>query len=146
MGLNKFLSPEEQKAIVQSIKDAELCTSGEIRVHIEPKCSSANPIERAIQVFQALKMYETKERNGVLIYIAYKSHNFAIIGDKGINERVPNNFWDTEKATLAEYLRANKPGEGICKVIAQVGDNLKCYFPHQDDDENEQSDEISYSE
>lgn len=145
-GLDKFLSPDEQRAVVQSIKDAELHTSGEIRVHIEPKCPTASPIERAVQVFGELKMHETKERNAVLIYIAYKSRNFAIIGDKGINERVPADFWNCEKDTLATYLRAGNPCEGICMVIAQIGENLKNYFPHQDDDINEQSDEISYSE
>lgn len=145
-GLDKFLSPDEQRAVVQSIKDAELRTSGEIRVHIEPKCASSSPFDRAVDVFNELKMYETSERNGVLIYIAYKSHNFAIIGDKGINERVPSDFWNSEKETLACHLRAGNPCKGICEVIAQIGENLKSYFPHQDDDINEQSDEISYSE
>ncbi len=145
-GLDKFLSPDEQRAVVQSIKDAELRTSGEIRVHIEPKCPTALPMERAVQVFGELKMYETKERNAVLIYLAYKSRNFAIIGDKGINERVPADFWNCEKDTLATHLRAGNPCKGICKVIEQIGENLKNYFPHQDDDINEQSDEISYSE
>ncbi|MGN1246867.1 MAG: TPM domain-containing protein [Muribaculaceae bacterium] len=146
MGLKNFLKEEEQRAIVAAIGEAEKRTSGEIRVHVEPQCKCDNPLDRAVEVFAKLGMHETRERNGVLIYIAYRSHRFAIIGDKGINERVPADFWETEKSTLATYLRDGKPAEGLCKVIMQVGENLSKYFPHQDDDINEQSDEISYSD
>lgn len=146
MGLKNFLNEDEQRAIVSAIGEAEKCTSGEIRVHVEPKCKSGNPLDRAVEVFGTLKMHETRERNGVLIYIAYRSRQFAIIGDKGINERVPADFWETEKSTLADYLKAGKPAEGLCRVIMQVGSNLSKYFPHRDDDINEQSDEISYSD
>ena len=146
MGLKKFLSESDQKAIVESIKAAELCTSGEIRVHVEPDCKVSNPLDRAVEVFGLLKMHETRERNGVLIYIAYNSHQFAIIGDKGIDERVPANFWEGAKTTLAGFLKQGKAAEGICRVISEVGDNLSLYFPHKDDDINEQSDEISYSD
>ena len=146
MGLKKFLSESDQKAIVESIKAAELCTSGEIRVHVEPDCKVANPLDRAVEVFGLLKMHETRERNGVLIYIAYNSHQFAIIGDKGIDERVSANFWEGAKTTLAGFLKQGKAAEGICRVISEVGDNLSLYFPHKDDDINEQSDEISFGE
>ena len=146
MGLKKFLSESDQKAIVESIKAAELCTSGEIRVHVEPDCKVSKPLDRAVEVFGLLKMHETRERNGVLIYIAYNSHQFAIIGDKGIDERVPANFWEGAKTTLAGFLKQGKAAEGICRVISEVGDNLSLYFPHKDDDINEQSDEISFGE
>ena len=108
MGLKKFLSESDQKAIVESIKAAELCTSGEIRVHVEPDCKVANPLDRAVEVFGLLKMHETRERNGVLIYIAYNSHQFAIIGDKGIDERVPANFWGRCENHSCRILEAGK--------------------------------------
>lgn len=146
MGLNNFLKEDEQRAIVACIGDAEKLTSGEIRVHVEPQCKCGNPLDRAVEVFANLGMHKTRERNGVLIYIAYRSRRFAIIGDKGINERVPADFWENEKSTLASFLSAGKSGEGLCKVIMQVGENLSKYFPHKDDDVNEQSDEISYSD
>ncbi|MDD6777926.1 MAG: TPM domain-containing protein [Bacteroidales bacterium] len=146
MGLEKFLKDEEQRAVVAAIVEAEACTSGEIRVHVEPKCKCGNPLDRAVEVFGKLGMHETRERNGVLIYIAYASRQFAIIGDRGIDERVPADFWENEKRMLASYLREGRPCEGLCKVIGQVGVNLSEYFPHKDDDVNEQSDEISYSD
>src|SRR5690554_778248 len=99
MSNKKFISKEEQDLIVKAIERAELNTSGEIRVHIESECK-LDPIARAVTVFNKLKMNKTKERNGVLIYIAWKSRKFAIIGDIGIDEKVPENFWDKEREIL----------------------------------------------
>lgn len=113
-------------------------------MHVEPTCKCKNPYERAVEVFDKLKMYETEARNGVLIYVAYKSRQFAIIGDMGINEKVGVCFWETEKNVLADYLKAERPAEGLCEVIKMIGENLSKYFPCQKDDVNELSDEISY--
>lgn len=146
MPLIDFLTEAEQKRIVEAIGKAELRTSGEIRVHVEPKCKTADPVKRAVAVFDSLRMYETKERNGVLIYVAYQSRKFAIIGDCGINNRVSDGFWDEEKSTMLKHLSAGNAADGICQVIAQVGESLAEYFPWTPDDVNEQSDEISYSE
>lgn len=146
MGLSSFIPVEGQKQIVDAIEKAERLTSGEIRVHIEPKCKSESAYERAVEVFDQLKMHETAARNGVLLYIAYKSHKFAIIGDKGINEVVPENFWDTAKDLLAGHLAAGSAVGGICTVISMAGENLAKFFPVQEDDINEQSNEISYGE
>lgn len=146
MKLTDFLPKSQQNAIVESIKAAELLTSGEIRVHVEPKCPTDDPCTRAVEVFSELKMYQTQQHNAVLIYLAYNSHKFAIIGDSGINSKVPEGFWNDERDLLAQHLRTGKAGEGVCQVIMQVGEKLKSYFPHQDDDINEQSDEISFGQ
>ena len=146
MALSDFIPEEGQKKIVDAIVAAEKRTSGEIRVHVEPQCKLADPYRRAIEVFNELKMYETRQRNAVLVYVAYDSHVFAIIGDSGINERVGAGFWSKEKDTLAAYLRQGDPVGGLCEVIGQIGESLSSYFPWQKDDINEQSDEISYTE
>lgn len=144
MALESFLDKDSQCKVVEAIGVAEKCTSGEIRVHVEPNCKCKNPYERAVEVFDKLKMYETEARNGVLIYVAYKSRQFAIIGDMGINEKVGACFWETEKNVLADYLKAERPAEGLCEVIKMIGENLATYFPYQKNDVNELSDEISY--
>lgn len=144
MGLNSFLNKEQQQRVVAAIGAAERCTSGEIRVHVEPKCKAQSVLDRAVEVFNQLKMYATLHRNGVLIYIAYRSHDFAIIGDKGINERVPDSFWDEEKGLLARFLKDGNPCAGLEETIRMIGDRLAEYFPATTDDKNEQSDEISY--
>ena len=96
MDLKEFISLADNEKIVAAIKEAELNTSGEIRVHIESTCKS-NPYDRAVYIFNYLKMYKTVARNGVLIYVAVKSQKFAIIGDEGINNAVPDDFWDKIK-------------------------------------------------
>lgn len=146
MSLKDFIPKDGQTKVVKAISVAEKCTSGEIRVHIEPHCKSGDPYRRAVEVFNELKMYETRQRNAVLVYVAYNSHMFAIIGDKGITERVGNDFWNEEKEILRNHLRHNDPVGGLCKVIEQIGNNLSAFFPWTEDDINEQSDEISYNE
>ncbi len=146
MPLIDFLSEQEQRQVVAAIGEAELRTSGEIRVHIEPKCKMSDPMARAVKVFDKLGMFATRQRNGVLIYVAYESRKFAIIGDCGINERVPEGFWNSEKDLMLSYLKENRAAEGICAVIGQIGERLAEYFPWDEDDVNEQSDEISFSE
>jgi len=143
VGANLFISKAEQALIVKAIESAELNTSGEIRVHIESSCKS-DPVERAIFIFNKLKMFQTKERNGVLIYIAFKSRKFAIIGDIGINAKVSANFWDDVKNKLLNYFALGDIVSGLTLAIFMSGEKLKEYFPYQTDDTNEQSNEISF--
>ncbi len=146
MSAGDFLTKEERSLIVKSIEKAELNTSGEIRVHIESVCKEEDPVKRAVYVFDKLKMYKTAQRNGVLIYLAYKSRKFAIIGDSGINEKVPAGFWDNAKDRLLTNLKEGKVVDGLCEAIDMAGVSLKNYFPYQTDDINEQSNEISFGE
>lgn len=146
MPLSDFLSEQEQQRIVAAIEVAEKRTSGEIRVHVERRCKDRDVMRRAARVFNDIGMYATRERNSVLIYVAYESRVFAIIGDCGINDRVPENYWEGEKDVLASHLRQGRAADGICAVIESIGCRLAQYFPWSEDDINEQSDEISYSE
>jgi uncharacterized membrane protein len=134
---------DEEARIVEAIRLAELKTSGEIRVHIEKRLEKS-ALEDAKQTFQRLKMHETRDRNGVLILLAPIERTFAIIGDKGIDERVPAGFWDAERDLMADYFRKGKHCEGLVLVIDQIGDRLQEFFPITEDDTNELSNEISY--
>ncbi len=145
MAAKVFLTKEEQEQIIKAIESAELNTSGEVRVHLESTCKG-DPVERAVYIFDKLKMYKTKERNGVLIYIAFDSRKFAIIGDSGINAKVPDGFWDEEKEILLAALKEDRAAEGLVSVIDIAGKSLKEFFPYQKDDTNEQSNEISFGE
>ena len=123
---------------------AEKNTSGEIRVHLEKK-TSLEPIERAREVFQLLKMEQTKDRNGVLIYIAVKSKKFAIFGDDGINAKVATDFWNCTKDIILEHLKAGNNKLALIKGIENAGNQLKKHFPFEDDDTNELPNEITKS-
>jgi uncharacterized membrane protein len=139
----QFFTDAERKQIVQAITEAELMTSGEIRLHIEAKCNKENVIERASEVFFQLKMNETANHNGTLIYLAYEDKKFAILGDKGINEVVPANFWDGIKEVMSGHFKQGEFLQGVLFAITETGSHLKQYFPLKDDDKNELSNEIS---
>jgi len=137
-----FLTSEEEQEIVAAIGRAEKNTSGEIRVHIEKETSIA-AIDRAVEVFQQLQMGNTKERNGVIIYVAVKSKLFAIYGDKGINEKVNDDFWDCTKDVIAKHFREGNFKQGLVEGVLNAGEQLKKHFPYQDNDTDELSNEIS---
>lgn len=140
----QFLNKKEEKRIISAIQQAENNTSGEIRVHIEATCENADPIERAMEVFASLGMHKTKLRNGTLIYIATQDKKIAIWGDKGINKIVDDNFWQDELDLLTRYFKKNEFAAGIAEAVLHVGDKLKQFFPHKNDDKNELPDDISY--
>ena len=144
MSARSFFTKEEQQKIVAAIREAELNTSGEIRVHIENHCKE-EALERAAEVFYNLKMDRTAARNGILFYLAVKDHKFAIIGDEGINREVERDFWNDIKDEMIYNFKENKFAEGLIAGILKCGDKLKKYFPYQNDDVNELSDEISFS-
>ena len=145
MKVKEFIGNHGKLQIEQAIKEAELNTSGEIRVHIESKCPQ-DPLQRAVYIFNYLKMFNTQARNGVLIYVAVESRKFAIIGDAGINKVVPDNFWNSIKENMGAAFSQGKYIDGLVEAIRVAGVSLKRYFPYQSDDINEQPDEISFGE
>ena len=144
MDARKFFTTEQQHEIVEAIRQAEANTSGEIRVHIENHCRG-DIMDRSAMVFNILKMNETAERNGVLIYLAIKDKKFSIIGDEGINKMVEHDFWNDVKDTMAGHFRSGNFTEGIIQGVLRVGEKLKTFFPHKSDDINELSDDISFN-
>lgn len=138
-----FLDKEGRELIVSAIKEAEKNTSGEIRVHIDDVCNG-DAYSKAVEVFYKLGMDKTVSRNGVLIYVACNSKVFAIVGDKGINDAVPENFWHDVSAHIHDSFSAGHFAEGLADAVMMAGAKLKDYFPYTPDDVNEQSDEISY--
>jgi uncharacterized membrane protein len=137
------LSDAEQEKIKQSIKWAEKSTSGEVRVCLEKKCK-IDVLDRAVVCFKDLEMHKTKLNNGVLIYVATDDQKFAIIGDKGINSVVPENFWDSTKNLMTSHFKNGDLAEGISIGIIEAGKQLKKYFPHHTGDTNELSDDIVF--
>ncbi len=143
MNASSFFTKDQQSQIVAAINEAESNTSGEVRVHIETT-SKGDVLDRAAWIFGKLGMHKTKERNGVLFYLAVEDRKFAVIGDGGINAKVPEGFWDDVKELLAKNFRDGKFTEGLSEAIILAGSHLKTHFPHQKDDINELSDEISF--
>ena len=145
MSPKDFLGKDNELLITKAIEKAEHQTSGEIRVHLENKCGE-EVLDRAAWLFKKLKMHETKDRNGVLIYLSINDRKFAIIGDAGINKVVPAEFWNENKEMMIGHFKKGEFAIGLMKGIEKAGEQLKQFFPYQENDVNELSDEISYGE
>ena len=140
-----FFSKEDQILIKQAIEEAEKNTSGEIRIHIENKCPD-DVMDRAAFLFAKLEMHKTQLRNGVLFYLAIHDHKFAILGDAGINAKVPKSFWNHTNEETLGYFKQGEFAKGLSEGIKMAGQQLKTHFPYQDDDVNELSDDISFGD
>lgn len=138
-----FFSPDDEAQIIAAIQAAEKNTSGEIRVHLHEKIDKTL-MKDAQKAFTKMGMHRTAARNGVLIFLVPLQKQFAILGDQGIDQVVPEDFWDVVKEKMQIQFRAGDFVAGVCDGIQEVGEQLKSYFPYQSDDKNELPDEISY--
>jgi uncharacterized membrane protein len=136
------LSKQEEQQVIAAIQSAERGTSGEIRVHFQRRVKE-NLLDAAKKTFLGLRMQNTRLRNAALIVVFLESRKFAILGDKGINEAVPDNFWDETRDLMGAFFRQGKMAEGLCAGIAQIGEKLKAFFPAGDDNPNELDDALT---
>lgn len=139
-----FLSASEELEVIDAIRVAEKNTSGEIRVHLEAH-SKNDTVKHAQKIFQLLHMDNTKNSNGVLIYVAVEDKNFVILGDSGINKVVPNNFWESTRDVIQQNFKDGTVKKGLIEGILMAGEQLKKHFPYKLGDSNELSNEISKS-
>ncbi|HET6226448.1 MAG TPA: TPM domain-containing protein [Bacteroidia bacterium] len=143
MRAKDFFTDLQKKQIQQAIAYAESNTSGEIRVHVDNECK-VDVLDQAANVFHQLGMDATVLRNGILFYLAITDRKFAILGDKGINEKVPADFWDNIKEVILDHFKKEEFTQGLSRGIEMAGEKLKLYFPHQDNDTNELSNDMSF--
>ena len=140
-----FFSPAEKNQIVAAIREAEQQTSGEVRVYIESHCRFVDPLDRAAEIFWLLKMEHTEARNAVLVYIAIRDRQLAILGDKGIHEKVGEVFWNQEVNKIISQFRRVGYADAIVKMILDIGAALKFHFPFdRKTDVNELPDDIVF--
>ena len=146
MTQREFLAKLDQARIVAAIQDAERATSGEIRIHVQPKAMGGDIRTVAEKTFERLGMTRTALRNGVLLFIATEEQRFVILGDQGIHEKVPAGFWDEIAAKLTIRFKNEEFTDGIVDAIAAAGAQLGQYFPRAVDDINELPDTIDVEE
>lgn len=138
-----FLSAQDEMRVIEAIRVAESNTSGEIRVHLENTVKDNDAFNRAAQVFDFLHMNNTKHSNGVLIYVAVEDKTLVIMGDKGINDVVPNNFWESTKDAMISQFKNNEVAQGLIDGVLSAGKQLQSHFPRKAHDTNELGDTIS---
>jgi uncharacterized membrane protein len=146
LNINDYFTEEQQKKITAAIAEAERSTSGEVRVHLEKKCAGDDPVKRAEKIFHQLKMDATELHNGILFYLAFESHHFAVIGDKGIHEKVHQEFWNEIKDKTLAHFKKQEFTEGLVESILECGRQLKKYFPYKEGDKNELQDDLTFGD
>ena len=139
-----FFTAEEQRQLVEAIRNAESHTSGEVRVFVESHCKYVDPVDRAKEIFFNLKMDHTQDRNAVLFYIALKDHQLALFGDEGIYTRLGAEYWNKEVRLIIDAFSRQDIIGGICKCVTDIGSALKQQFPYEKNDKNELPDEIIF--
>lgn len=112
-------------------------------MHVESRCKE-EVLDSAAYWFEKLEIHKTEQRNGVLFYLAMEDHKFAILGDAGINAKVPENFWDEIREYMLTKFKNGQFVDGLTEAILRAGEQLRVHFPYQTDDVNELSDEISF--
>jgi uncharacterized membrane protein len=138
-----FLTEQEQDLVTSAISDAEKLTSGEIRIAVEKNCQDG-AFERATAYFSKLGMDKTSLHNGVLIYLAYEDHKFAIIGDSGIHRVVPPDFWETTQVAMQAHFAGGNIVNGLIAGVRLAGERLATHFPHRNGDINELPNDIIF--
>ena len=146
MNHKTIFTEAEKTALVAAIKQAELHTIGEIKVHVDNTCKE-EVLDKAVTVFNKLQMHQTKARTGVLIYIACKDRKMAILGDVAINQKVAPDFWHLTVNECIEYFKQEKYFVGVKETIEKVGTVLHNHFPASiESNENEISNDLSFGD
>jgi len=141
----EFFTADEKHQIVESIRKAEMQTSGEIRVYVESRCRFVEPLDRAAEIFWGLKMEQTAARNAVLVYVAIKDRQLALFGDQGIHEKVGHEFWNEKAGKILAHMNKESYPEAISRMVGEIGEALKLHFPFdRDNDKNELPDDIIF--
>jgi uncharacterized membrane protein len=139
--MKKFFDKIDHDRIVKAIAAAENNSSGEIRVHLHHR-SVSDPQAAGKKVFEKLGMTKTRHRNAVLIFVAPRSRNFAILGDAGIHERCGDDFWKKAAEDLSAHFRDGKFTDGLVATIESLGSVLATHFPREAGDRDELTNEL----
>lgn len=138
----ELLSPGELERVREAVRRAEERTSGEIRVHLDDTIVD-DVLDHAAFIFEELGMHRTQDRNGVLIYVSVAERRAAVIGDSGINAKLPDGYWNETLGVILEQFKADRYCEGLCMGVERLGEQLRAHFPRMNDDRNELSDDVS---
>ena len=144
MTRRQMMRAVDAERVKTAIGAAERMTSGEISVSVAP-LFWGNVEKAAQKAFARLGMIQTKEHNGVLIFVVPARRKFAVLGDRGIHERVGQEFWNRIAARLSEHFRSGHYTEGLVAAVEEVGLQLAAHFPYDaENDVNELADDIDF--
>lgn len=137
------LTEEDEQRVVRAIANAERDNRGEVRVHLEVKCPTTDPTRRAQQVYEKLKLDQTREDTGVLLYVATGSKVCAVWSGAGLFGRPIEGFWKSVTELVAERSRAGKLADGLVEALGRIGELLRQHLPGEDKAGNEVPDAVT---
>jgi uncharacterized membrane protein len=141
----ELFNEEDKQLIIEAVRNAEKRTSGEIRVFVESRCRYVDAMDRAADIFFGLKMENTANRNAVLIYVAIKDRQLAVLGDEGIHQKLGQEYWEAEVKKLINNFNKDDFAEGIRQCVTAIGEALYYHFPYdKQTDKNELPDDIVF--
>jgi uncharacterized membrane protein len=124
----------------------ELNTSGEIVVSIKEKRGLRQRRKSIRQLaeseFKRLKMGNTRDKTGILLFLVLQSKEFTVLADSGIHEKVGDSAWEGIRDLLAGHFKKGLFSEGIIKAVTTMGELLASHFPIKPDDTNELSNKV----
>jgi len=141
----RYLSREDEKAVVMAIGEAEKGNRGEVRVHVEASSPGEDPLNRAAALFGELGMGRTAEGTGVLLYVAVRDRRAAVYAGPGIHGAADKGFWQDTVNAVAGGFAAGEPAHGITLALEKIGTLLRTTVPGDDKSGNELPDEVTQS-
>ncbi len=142
MRTRAFLSKLEHDRIVQTIREAESKTSGEIRVFVQRGKLKSDPLAAAQKKFRQLRMHKTRERNAVLIFVAPRAHKFAVVGDQAIHEKCGDEFWQRVVTRMRTHFQNENFSDALVEAIKEIGSVMASHFPKTLGNANELPDDV----
>jgi len=131
------------KRIEDAVRQSETSHRGELRVAIEagvgllPLLRGATPRRRALEAFARLRVWDTEENCGVLIYLQLVDRDIEIVADRGISAKVGQAQWNAICHRMEEAFRARRFEEGVLEGIAEITTLLGTHFPARSENPNE---------
>ncbi len=142
MRTREFLSKLEHDRIVQTIREAESKTSGEIRVFVQRGKLKSDPLAAAQKKFRQLRMHKTHESNAVLIFVVPRAHKFAVVGDKAIHEKCGDEFWQRVVTRMRTHFQNENFSDALVEGIKEIGSVMASHFPKTLGNANELPDDV----
>ena len=142
MRTREFLSKLEHDRIVQTIREAESKTSGEIRVFVQRGKLKSDPLAAAQKKFRQLHMHKTRESNAVLIFVAPRAHKFAVVGDKAIHEKCGDEFWQRVVTRMRTHFQNENFSDALVEAIKEIASVMASHFPKTLGNANELPDDV----
>ena len=138
---HQFLEAVDHAKVVAAIAEAEKRTSAEIRVYVSHR-SRVDALAFARRRFHKLKMDCTPLRNAVMIFIAPRTHKFAVVGDVAVHAKCGDDFWREVVAAMEPLLKLGDFTEALMVGVRKVGDVLAEHFPPSSDNRNDLPDAV----